>query len=660
VSVKKALLVASRQPSGLDGARGQEAVDLAVSVEAADGAIESLEEGAESLAISAREPGDRIVAVSSRGHARCITYRSSRDLAAVFEEGFAATTFAEPMMQVTQHKRSSVVRSCVVVLVGVVGLYAAGHGHAATMMAEPQETWSNGTGLNGFRSREDLLATLNAQYAGYFATCMAQSGGLPTYNCRQMILTVVRADPQSPERVNGDYTQFLADGHWQIQGSNSGAPYSSTESVSGFEWLRRSLVCPEMHGFSGKSTVIGPNETRTVCEKTASPPLQCDTCVIGKPAGTGAPGTVGNPLTVAGSNKIDRHTDYASPRGRLKLVREFRGQLAGWRFPGSSVLADLFSPSATGHSVSQIFLGNTFSSTPGQASPFEYALEFPLIRSTEHGEVYRLNGDGTATIYPAKADGSFAIGIDGDRLMPVAPTGADGTAWRWYRANNVVEELGADGRPRRAYWPSGESLTYTYANGRLETITDHLGRRLTPVYGQSNRVDAYQLPDGTSIRYDYTDNLLTRATYADGSAKGFAYSEPSYFSGVGPVAPLTGQFDENGKRVATYRYDAFGRAVSTEGADGVNRYVVSDSGSVAVVTPPVGGDIQYSLGVQNGSIVVMRRDIVAGAGSSASNTTYTYDSVGNITRVLGYTGIASCHGYDLGGFKLEAQHQQCG
>ncbi|MHA6897339.1 hypothetical protein ACQUJT_25240 [Ralstonia pseudosolanacearum] len=64
---------------------------------------------------------------------------------------------------------------------------------------------------------------------------------------------------------------------------------------------------------------------------------------------------------------------------------------------------------------------------------------------------------------------------------------------------------------------------------------------------------------------------MSRLGFADGKSRQYLYENSNY-----PSA-LTGVIDENGRRASTTRYDAEGRAVETEQADGLENYKVSYS-----------------------------------------------------------------------------------
>ncbi len=97
---------------------------------------------------------------------------------------------------------------------------------------------------------------------------------------------------------------------------------------------------------------------------------------------------------------------------------------------------------------------------------------------------------------------------------------------------------------------SGRSVSFGYAGGRVVRVVDAAGLAINFIYDANNpRLDGVEWQDGTKVLFPYT-------------------GAPGFFA-------LAGVVDENGARHATVSYDAYGRAVSTELAGGVNRYEVT-------------------------------------------------------------------------------------
>lgn len=113
---------------------------------------------------------------------------------------------------------------------------------------------------------------------------------------------------------------------------------------------------------------------------------------------------------------------------------------------------------------------------------------------------------------------------------------------------------------------NGWVYQFSYSNGRLAQVSNSFGRNLQFAYDAQGRLSSATAPDGTVIRYTFDSaSRLIGAAYADNSSKSYLYENTS-----SPSA-MTGVVDEQGNRFASFAYDAQGRAISSELADGADR-----------------------------------------------------------------------------------------
>jgi YD repeat-containing protein len=142
---------------------------------------------------------------------------------------------------------------------------------------------------------------------------------------------------------------------------------------------------------------------------------------------------------------------------------------------------------------------------------------------------------------------------------------------------------------------------------------------------------------------------LTSVTYPDGKIRTYHYNEQAYTSNTNLPNALTGITDENGVRFATYTYDTQGRAVVTEHAGGVKRYVLgySTDGSNTIVTDPLGSQYTHYFQTILGVAKSTGQSQPAGSGCSAASSNMTYDANGNITSRADFNGHKTCYAYDL-------------
>jgi len=197
---------------------------------------------------------------------------------------------------------------------------------------------------------------------------------------------------------------------------------------------------------------------------------------------------------------------------------------------------------------------------------------------------------------------------------------------------------------------------------------DAFGRQIRFGYSDAGHLIKIFNPDGTEITFEYDAyGNLSAIIWPDGRRKIFAYELSSL-----PWA-LTGVRDENGDDYASFGYDSAGRAVSTEHAGGVQRFIASfttppsvavteaadSSGKLfyrsrdwiapsgLVVAGPNGQSSSIGTQTHDGRTFVTSRSQPAGSGCAAADAYLSYDANGNIASKTDFNGIKSCHAYDL-------------
>ena len=227
------------------------------------------------------------------------------------------------------------------------------------------------------------------------------------------------------------------------------------------------------------------------------------------------------------------------------------------------------------------------------------------------------------------------------------------------------------------------SLTYSTAStpaamapqaGLLIQATDTFGRTVSFNYEAAPsgtslpaRIRQVTAPDGlaASMAYDTAGNLQS-IQWPDGRTRSFLYERVDL-----PFA-LTGIADERGQRVSSYGYDAQGRAISTQGGGGANRYNVSydspPSWSVTetydaslrlvwrdhrwqapintITTDPLGNSISMAAANIAGMPRLSSQSQPAGSGCAASSSQFAYDERNNVIQRDDFNGTRTCYAYD--------------
>jgi YD repeat-containing protein len=236
--------------------------------------------------------------------------------------------------------------------------------------------------------------------------------------------------------------------------------------------------------------------------------------------------------------------------------------------------------------------------------------------------------------------------------------------WQYTIAStNEVENYDSKGLLISIKARSGEIQTLTYLtnlrNVLLIRVTDHYGRQLNFTYDSLGRISSMTDPADNITRYSYdTSGNLSTVTYPDDTPadltnnpkKTYVYGEPANTANVSQPNALTGIIDENGVRYATYRYDASGRAISTEHATGgIDKYSLAYSSdrSRTDVTDPLGSVRTTHFTTVLGVVKSTGADQPGGSGCGTASSNITYDANGNLASRTDFNNHKTCYAYDL-------------
>jgi YD repeat-containing protein len=263
-----------------------------------------------------------------------------------------------------------------------------------------------------------------------------------------------------------------------------------------------------------------------------------------------------------------------------------------------------------------------------------------------------------------------------DKLVELT-TGASRTGWRYITEDNSVETYDALGKLLNSTDLTGFTETLTYSDsltptniapspGLLIRVTDNFGNSLNFTYNSVGQMATLTDPAGNITRYSYdtTGNLKTvtypddtpavltdnpKLTYVYGSDAGETVNTD------GRIQPnsLTGIIDENGVRYTTYKYDIYGKAISTEhantGSGPVDKYrlAYAPDGSSTSVTDPLGSVRTTRFTTVLGVVKATGTDQPGGSGCAAASSAMTYDVNGNVASKTDFNGHKTCYAYDM-------------
>lgn len=204
---------------------------------------------------------------------------------------------------------------------------------------------------------------------------------------------------------------------------------------------------------------------------------------------------------------------------------------------------------------------------------------------------------------------------------------------------------------------SSTPTTVAPGPGYIVAVTSSFGREIKFTWTSTGFVNTVTTPTGNVYRYDYDSaGRLSKVSYPPGGAaasvRSYLYAELEHTANIQQKYALTGIIDENGARLATYDYDASGRAIGTQHAMGVDHYAIayslnsSQAITSATITDPIGTQRTYRFGNVAGAQVLQAVDQPGGAGCAAASSSRTYDANGNTTSRTGFNDVVTTFTYD--------------
>lgn len=214
----------------------------------------------------------------------------------------------------------------------------------------------------------------------------------------------------------------------------------------------------------------------------------------------------------------------------------------------------------------------------------------------------------------------------------------------------TVESYSAQGLLLSESTKTGFVRTLTYeGSGLLTSITQHAAGTdakqditLRLDYDDKRRLSRLNDPMSgqTAYGYDAHGNLAS-VTWPDGYVHRYVYDDTRFTNG------LTGEVDETGTRIATWTYDAQGRAVAVTHPDAARNVQFAYNGDSTVIT-----DSRRSTTLNLSSVGGMLRP--TNSSSSAGTTRSSWDTSGNLLKDVDASGGTSEFSYDEAGRPVRA------
>ena len=198
-----------------------------------------------------------------------------------------------------------------------------------------------------------------------------------------------------------------------------------------------------------------------------------------------------------------------------------------------------------------------------------------------------------------------------------------------------------------------QTLTYDSSN-RLINVTDVLGRQLTFTY-QGNLLSTVKTPDGLVMTYGFNSSGVTPGVNDRLASVSFstkpATSISYLYENAGLPFALTGLIDQNGKRYASWTYDGFGRALTSQHGTGADLITVSydDATGNRTVTNALGQQSVYKFAILQNMPKLSEIDRLATATTAAATRMFSYDGNGYLSGTTDWNGVLTAYSNDAAG-----------
>ncbi len=423
----------------------------------------------------------------------------------------------------------------------------------------------------------------------FWYSAINQPGSVSVYDINDNLLTSLYLPTtySNGGDPNGDFSPFVQIGV-SFEGSASYVSFAGVQNQIGFDNIT-----------FGSSTAGG--------DPSLFPPD--DKINNGNPDGCNSPNRLctseGNPINAITGNKFEKETDINSSTGILYgFVRYYNSQ-------------------------------STVTTTLGAnwRSIYDRSLDFKGDSSIE---AYR--PDGQVEAFTLVSD-AWEPGVDTtSKLSAQLNASNEQTGWEIVTNNDTKEIYNINGRLKSITTRTGlvTSLQYN-ADGYLNKVTGPFGHTLTFTYNSSNLLSKITDSAGHEYQYTYdaTKNLET-VRFPDSTTKKYAYND-TY-----DAHNLTSITDENGVLYASWVYDEFDRAISSEHAGEQEKVTIDYSTYPPIVTSALGRKTSYRY-TDATPLRKLTGKSILNCASGCGSTNYTYTSNGFLVSKTNPNGIITTY-----------------
>ncbi|MCG7882350.1 MAG: EndoU domain-containing protein [Candidatus Thiodiazotropha endolucinida] len=361
---------------------------------------------------------------------------------------------------------------------------------------------------------------------------------------------------------------------------------------------------------------------------------------------------VGNPIFPEAQIKYQREEDYISQNGLLDFVRTYRSDTGSF---GS--LLGMRRIDVTGIEYNSHCDPIPYENPPGSGDIYYHC--FKDVSHSNNKQLQLVDSTGKYTLFDASQDLDNPTPNLNVSIKPQRITDVNGnTSWQVIQDDHI-ERYNSQGELLDKRFADGRFVTYNYSNvdtpssiaprsGLKIAAQDPWGREIRFNYNADGNLSHFTDPSGEMILYRYieTNKLINEVEYPDGSVREYIWNE-STLAPNPAVNALTGIEYENGAR-SSFGYNTSGKAISTERAGGVDKWVLSPGYNRVTVTDPLGTQRILNTTKLHGMVYLTSQSQPAGAGCAASSASLVYDTNANIASKTDFNGETTTYSYDLG------------
>ena len=221
--------------------------------------------------------------------------------------------------------------------------------------------------------------------------------------------------------------------------------------------------------------------------------------------------------------------------------------------------------------------------------------------------------------------------------------------WLYVDTQNNQYAFNSSGQLTQLTNSSGKIYTLTYVNFPTIGVTTNFGVTFTIQEDGFHQPHQFSI-GGLSINYTYNDSLhLTQATQTNGNqtrTRSYQYTDPNNPS------LLTGLTDERGIQISSWSYDSQGRAISNERPGAVGKVLIAyNTDGSTTVTNELGKQATYQLTTLNDVKHITAIQGEPTPSCPASNSTYTYNTAGQVLTKTDAQGYVTAYSYNARGLE---------